>query len=124
MRALLIDDERLARAELRRLLAAHPEVEIVGEAVNAADAAQQIGRKLSGRFHVSSTDAGRRLAASGQAIAILPSGMVEPYADILGLRLIEIDEKWAERALRLISRKAANLPAATRLLRDGLLSPR
>ena len=30
MRALLIDDERLARAELRRLLAAHPEVEIIG----------------------------------------------------------------------------------------------
>ncbi|MHA4870351.1 LytR/AlgR family response regulator transcription factor [Duganella sp. PWIR1] len=42
MRALLIDDERLARAELRRLLAAHPEVEIVGEAVNAADGLQQI----------------------------------------------------------------------------------
>jgi len=42
MRALLIDDERLARAELRRLLAAHPEVEIVGEAVNAADGIQQI----------------------------------------------------------------------------------
>lgn len=42
MRALLIDDERLARAELRRLLAAHPEVEIVGEAVNAADGVRQI----------------------------------------------------------------------------------
>ncbi|MYM32478.1 response regulator [Duganella sp. CY15W] len=42
MRALLIDDERLARAELRRLLAAHPDVEIVGEAVNAADGVQQI----------------------------------------------------------------------------------
>ena len=42
MRALLIDDERLARAELRRLLAAHPEVEIVGEAANAADGVQQI----------------------------------------------------------------------------------
>ncbi|PHV07649.1 DNA-binding response regulator [Janthinobacterium sp. BJB412] len=42
MRALLVDDERLARAELRRLLAAHPEVEIVGEAVNAADALAQI----------------------------------------------------------------------------------
>ncbi|MYN29046.1 LytR/AlgR family response regulator transcription factor [Duganella levis] len=42
MRALLIDDERLARAELRRLLAAHPDVEIVGEAVNAADGLQQI----------------------------------------------------------------------------------
>ena len=42
MRVVLIDDERLARAELRRLLAAHPEVEIVGEAVNAADGVQQI----------------------------------------------------------------------------------
>lgn len=42
MRVILIDDERLARAELRRLLAAHPEVEIVGEAVNAAVGVQQI----------------------------------------------------------------------------------
>ena len=42
IRALLVDDERLARAELRRLLAAHSEVEIVGEAVNAADALAQI----------------------------------------------------------------------------------
>ena len=42
MRALLIDDERLARAELRRMLAAHTDVEIVGEAVNAADGLQQI----------------------------------------------------------------------------------
>ncbi|MES2073773.1 MAG: LytTR family DNA-binding domain-containing protein [Pseudomonadota bacterium] len=38
MRALIIDDERLARAELRRLLAAHPEIEIAGEAANAAQA--------------------------------------------------------------------------------------
>ena len=42
MRALLVDDERLARAELKRLLAAHPDVEIVGEAVNAADGVAQI----------------------------------------------------------------------------------
>jgi two-component system LytT family response regulator len=42
IRVLLIDDERLARAELRRLLSAHPDVEIVGEAVNAADGLQQI----------------------------------------------------------------------------------
>ncbi|MES2118472.1 MAG: LytTR family DNA-binding domain-containing protein [Pseudomonadota bacterium] len=42
MRALLVDDERLARAELRRLLAGHPEIDIVGEAVNAADAVRQI----------------------------------------------------------------------------------
>jgi two-component system LytT family response regulator len=38
MKALLIDDERLARVELRRLLGAHPEIEIVGEARNAEEA--------------------------------------------------------------------------------------
>jgi two-component system LytT family response regulator len=32
MKAILVDDEPLARYELRRLLRAHPEVEIVGEA--------------------------------------------------------------------------------------------
>jgi two-component system, LytTR family, response regulator len=42
MKALLIDDERLARAELRRLLGAHPEIEIVGEAPNAAQAEEKI----------------------------------------------------------------------------------
>lgn len=42
MRALLIDDERLARTEMRRLLAAHPQIEIVGEAANADEAEQRI----------------------------------------------------------------------------------
>ena len=41
MNALLVDDERLARAELRRLLLAHPHVEIVGEAASG-DAALRL----------------------------------------------------------------------------------
>lgn len=42
MKALLIDDERLARNELRRLLAAHPDIVIAGEAVDAEDAAEKV----------------------------------------------------------------------------------
>ncbi len=42
MKALIIDDERLARNELRRLLKNHPEIEIAGEAENAADALERI----------------------------------------------------------------------------------
>ena len=42
MKAILIDDERLARAELRRLLSAHAEIQIVGEAANAKQAREQI----------------------------------------------------------------------------------
>lgn len=42
MRALIIDDERLARKELNSLLAEHHEIEIIGEAVNADDAFEKI----------------------------------------------------------------------------------
>jgi two-component system LytT family response regulator len=42
MKALLIDDERLARNELRRLLAAFPDVTIVGEAAHATQAREQL----------------------------------------------------------------------------------
>jgi two-component system LytT family response regulator len=42
--ALLIDDERLARAALRRMLGAHPDVLVSGEASNAEQARAQIRR--------------------------------------------------------------------------------
>src|SRR5476651_1334361 len=42
MKALLIDDERLARNELRRLLAAFPDIAIAGEAANAKQAREQL----------------------------------------------------------------------------------
>jgi two-component system LytT family response regulator len=38
MKAIIVDDERLARAELRRLLAAHPDIEIAAEACNGEEA--------------------------------------------------------------------------------------
>jgi two-component system LytT family response regulator len=43
MTAVIIDDERLARVELRRLLGAHPEVQMVGEARGAEEAIELIG---------------------------------------------------------------------------------
>ncbi len=41
--AVLVDDERLARKELTKLLARHPEITIVGEAKNVPDALLVIG---------------------------------------------------------------------------------
>lgn len=42
MNALIIDDERLARNELRRLLEDHPQINIVGEATNGEEALDKI----------------------------------------------------------------------------------
>ena len=42
MRAIIIDDERLARAELKKLLQDFPEVEVIDEAANATEGIEKI----------------------------------------------------------------------------------
>jgi two-component system, LytTR family, response regulator len=42
MRALIVDDERLARKELIKLLEDHPSIEVIGEAMNAEEAFQMV----------------------------------------------------------------------------------
>ena len=42
MKALIIDDERLARKELIKLLEEHPSIEVAGEAMNADEAEKMI----------------------------------------------------------------------------------
>jgi two-component system, LytTR family, response regulator len=42
MRVIIVDDERLARTELRNLLKDYPEIEVIDEAQNAAESLQKI----------------------------------------------------------------------------------
>ncbi|GAB4241358.1 MAG: LytTR family DNA-binding domain-containing protein [Ekhidna sp.] len=42
MKAIIVDDERLARKELMSLLESHPEIEVIDEAANADEALAQI----------------------------------------------------------------------------------
>ncbi|MEJ7737856.1 MAG: LytTR family transcriptional regulator DNA-binding domain-containing protein [Chitinophagaceae bacterium] len=42
IRAILIDDERLARNELKKLLAAFPEIEVIAEAANASEGMEKM----------------------------------------------------------------------------------
>ena len=44
MKALIIEDSRLARLELKNLLLEHPEILLLGEAINAEEAHEQIER--------------------------------------------------------------------------------
>ena len=41
-KALIIDDERLARNELKKLLQDFPEIEVIGEATNADEGIEKI----------------------------------------------------------------------------------
>ncbi|MEP6466410.1 MAG: response regulator [Parafilimonas sp.] len=42
LKAIIVDDERLARAELKKLLQAHPDIDVVDEAANADEGAEKI----------------------------------------------------------------------------------
>ncbi|HTQ28911.1 MAG TPA: response regulator, partial [Puia sp.] len=42
IKAVIIDDERLARNELKKLLLDFPEIEVVAEAANAAEGIEKI----------------------------------------------------------------------------------
>jgi two-component system, LytTR family, response regulator len=44
IKAIIVDDERLARANLRKLLTAHPDIEIAGEASSCIDAIYMINQ--------------------------------------------------------------------------------
>ena len=45
MKAIIVDDERLARKELASLLENHPEIEILDEATNADEAVEKIDQQ-------------------------------------------------------------------------------
>lgn len=45
LRVLIIDDERMARQEVKRLLMPYPDMEIIGEVKNADEAIVQITEK-------------------------------------------------------------------------------
>jgi len=45
MRAIIVDDERLARNELRSLLSEFPEIEVIDEASNASEALEKIAQQ-------------------------------------------------------------------------------
>ena len=42
IKTIVIDDERLAREELKKILLDYPEIEVISEAVNAEDGIEKI----------------------------------------------------------------------------------
>lgn len=59
LKAVIIDDERLARNELKKLLLEFPEVEVIGEAANAAEGLQKIEKSFSRSYFPGYSDAGQ-----------------------------------------------------------------
>lgn len=91
MKALIIDDERLARQELKNLLTAHREIEIVGEAQNAQDAKEKIAALNPDVLFLDIQMPGKTGLELIEEISVLPEVVFVTAYDEYALRAFEVN---------------------------------
>lgn len=122
MKALIIDDERLARVELGRLLQKFPSVQVVGEAVNAEDALTKINELHPDLIFLDIQMPGKTgfdlLEELDKAPTVIFTTAYDEYAlkafefNALDYLLKPIEEKRLEEAInRVVERENAAKPA-------------
>lgn len=91
MRTLIIDDERLARKELRSLLSNHPEIEIIGECGNAEEARDMIHSQLPDLIFLDIQMPGENGFDLIETLTYLPKIIFVTAYDTYALRAFEIN---------------------------------
>ena len=82
--------------------------------------ADALGRTLKLRIQVRSFDAMCKMVAAGMGLAVLPRDAVQSLVRAIDLRLIPLDDEWANRQLLIGMRDANAVPRAARLLIEHL----
>jgi DNA-binding transcriptional LysR family regulator len=85
-------------------------------------AANELNRAWSCRVNVTSYDALVHMVEAGLGIGVLPCSLGRAYAKGIRIKLIGLDEAWAERSLVLATRSFETLAPAPKLLVDHLLA--
>jgi DNA-binding transcriptional LysR family regulator len=84
------------------------------------DQAARAGRRARTRVRVQGFDAVARLVAQGAGLGIMPEAAARRWAGRAGVRLLILDEPWADRQLMLCVRTMEGLPNYTRALIQAL----
>lgn len=80
----------------------------------------RIEKSLKLRIQVRSFDALCRMVMAGLGIGVLPQLAAQPHVRSMGLKLMRLQDAWAERSLLLGLRDSLALPAPLRLLASSL----
>jgi two-component system LytT family response regulator len=91
MKAIIIDDERLARQELKSLLADHKDIEIVGECSNAEDAKEKINQLKPDVLFLDIQMPGKTGLELIEEISALPEVIFVTAYDEFALRAFEVN---------------------------------
>lgn len=98
----------------------------VGLPVNSAvqallvRAAAEMGQPLKYRMIVTDFEAALRVVRRGLAISVVPMEVAQPRAEAYGLRVVPLDEPWAQREFAICHRGDAALTPAAQLLLEHL----
>jgi molybdate transport repressor ModE-like protein len=82
----------------------------------AAEQAARLGRKMHCKIRLRSFEAVCRMVASGAGVAILPEMAARRSADLEALRVVALNDDWADRKLLICLRDHAALPLHVREL--------
>lgn len=82
--------------------------------------AQERGLEFKVRVRLNSFDAMCRMVATGLGIAIVPLAMAQTYAKVASLRVLGLDESWADVPIDLCARDLQSMSPGVRLLWDFL----
>lgn len=85
-------------------------------------AASELRRKLKVRIHLGGFEAQCRMVEVGVGIGMLPSSAAERHRQTMDLRLVDLQDDWATRRLRIVARALDELPVFARALVDLLAS--
>ena len=75
--------------------------------------AGRLGRQLRQRVVVTSFEAALRVVRAGLAITVVPHEVAEHFAKPFGIKLVRLDERWAERRFIVCFRDENALPHET-----------
>jgi DNA-binding transcriptional LysR family regulator len=84
-------------------------------------AAANAGKTLSYRVIVSSFDAAFRVVAAGLGISVVPAEVAETYQALFGIRVIPLDDAWAERRFVVCFKSFDFLQPAAQRMVDHLI---
>ena len=112
---------RLAEALPYDMVATHPGSAIHNQLVRAA---AEAGAPLKLRMQVTAYDALCLMVAAGLGLGVMPRGSAQLYREALAIRLVALDEPWAQRRLMLCLRADETPTGVARLLVDHLTQGR
>jgi DNA-binding transcriptional LysR family regulator len=85
-------------------------------------AANALGRRIKLRIRVGNFEAACRMIEAGVGIGIVPESVALRHARTLRISIVQLNDAWAERRLKICVRSVTDLPPFARVLVDRLLA--